>query len=105
MRHAVAALFCLAALLGTGRGLAADVGPVRVFDAGELAPSRFTVVKRLWTDTWRSSFWIAGHADAGAAITAITTEAAKLGADGIVNLHCLNDSGSYYCYGLAIKLK
>jgi len=96
-----------------GAGAAArertDTPPVRVFDAGELTPSHYTVVKRLWTGTWRASFWIPRHDDAGAAITALTTQAASLGADGVVNLHCLNDAGGwgggYRCYGLAIKLK
>jgi hypothetical protein len=38
-------------------------------------------------------------------------EAARLGADGIVNLHCLQDSGGFpgesghFCYANAIKLK
>jgi len=83
--------------------------PVRVFDAGELTPSRYTVIERVWTGTWRAPFWISGHDDAGAATAALTSKAASLGANGVVNLHCLNDAGGwgggYYCYGLAVKLK
>lgn len=87
----------------------ADTPPLRVFDAGELTPDRYSVVKRLWTGTWRASFWVPGHDDASAAVAALTQEAASLGAHGVVNLHCLNDTGGwgggYFCYGLAIKLK
>ncbi len=83
--------------------------PVRVFDAGELTLDRYTVMKRLWTGTLRASFWIPAYDDAGTAIAALTSEAGNLGADGVVNLHCLNDvgglGGGYTCYGLAIKLK
>lgn len=47
--------------------------------------------------------------DAAKAISAITSEATSLGADGVINLHCLQDTGSwgggYLCYALAIKLK
>jgi len=82
----------------------AETPPIRVFDAGELTADRYTVVERIWTGTLRTLFWLPGHDDAGAAVAALTDKARSLGADGVVNLHCLND-GSYYCYGLAIKLK
>ena len=86
----------------------ADV-PVRVFDTGELTLDRYTVIERLWTGTWRASFWVPAYEDASSAIAALTSKAADLGADGVVNLHCVNDAGAwgagYYCYGLAIKLK
>lgn len=83
--------------------------PIRIFDTGELTLDRYTVVERLWTGTWRASFWVPTHDDPSSAIAALTSKAADLGADGVVNLHCVNDSGGfgsgYYCYGLAIKLK
>ena len=83
--------------------------PVRVFDAGEISLDRYAVIERLWTGTWRASLWIPTHDDAASAIDALTSKAAALGADGVVNLHCLNDSSGfgagYYCYGLAIKLR
>jgi hypothetical protein len=82
---------------------------VRVFDAGELTIDRYTVIERLWTSTWRSAFWLPEYKDAGAAIASLTTEAGRRGADGVIDVHCLNDSGGltsgYTCHGLAIKLK
>ena len=87
----------------------AENAPLRVFDPGELTPDRYTVIERVWTGTWRASFWIPSHEDAGAAAAALTSKAASLGANGVVNLHCLNDAGGwgsgYYCYGLAIKVR
>jgi hypothetical protein len=87
----------------------ADTPPIRVFDAGELPPARYTVVERIWTGTWRTPFWLPGHDDAGAAVAALTGKAESVGADAVVNLHCTNDArgwgGGYTCYGLAIKLK
>ena len=101
-------IFLIAMGTAPGGVRAADAVPVRVFDAGELTPDRYTVLKRIWTGTWRTLFWIPGHEDAGAAVAALTDKARNLEADGVVNLHCLNDGswlGGYYCYGLAIKLK
>lgn len=102
-----AAMVCLS-FLAAGAA-AAEPAPIRVFDAGELALDRYTVIKRLWTGTLRASFRIPEYSDAGTAIAALTSEAGNLGADGVVDLHCLNDRGGwgagYICYGLAIKLK
>lgn len=107
-RTICAALLCLAAAF-PAPAPAGEAAPIRVFDAGELTLARYTVLKRLWTGSWRAAFGVSVHDDAGAAITALTTEAASLGADGVVNLHCLNDSSGwsagYFCYGLAIKLR
>jgi uncharacterized protein YbjQ (UPF0145 family) len=90
---------------GAAPALAAGTAPARVFDAGELPPSRYAVVERLWTGTWQASFRVPTHADSGAAVAALTQRASALGADGVVNLHCHHDRGAYYCYGLAVKLK
>jgi hypothetical protein len=102
----------LLAALGSGTAASAqdrtESPPVRVFDAGELTFDRYTVVERIWTGTLRTLFWVPTHEDAGAAVTALTDKARSLGADGVVNLHCLKDdgwTGGYFCYGLAVKLK
>lgn len=85
---------------------------VRIYEAGILTPDRYVVIKRLWVESWRSAFWMPAHEESGAAIAALQEEAASLGADGIVNLNCLNERGgwfsgrdAYFCYGNAIKLK
>jgi len=111
MRISLACLMTLG-ILAVGAAHAQD-GPsaptVRVYDAGELTLDRYSVIERLWTGTWRASFWIPEHDEPSAAITALTARAAALGADGVTHLHCVNDStgwgGGYYCYGLAIKMK
>jgi len=104
--------FTAAGLLLAAGAMAQDreeTPQAKVYDAGELSPSRYTIIERLWTGTWRASFWIPSYGEAGEAVAALTDKATRLGADGVVNLHCLNDTGGwgggYYCYGLAIKLK
>ena len=83
----------------------------RIYQVGEITPDRYAVIERIWVDSLRTAFWVPTHADQRAAIEAVVSEAARLGADGIVNLHCLNDGGGffgragYFCYANAIKLK
>ena len=88
---------------------AADKVWVTVFDATELTLDRYTVLKRIWTQTAHAAFWVPTHENRADAVAELTSRAAEEGADGVINLHCLNDTGGwgggYFCYGLAIKLK
>lgn len=96
---------CVAAGLAHG----ADAVKVKVFDATQLTLDRYTVVTRVWTQSWRSAFWVPEYGTAADAIEALTSKAAGAGADGVINLHCVYDTdgwgSGYICYGLAIKLK
>src|SRR5262249_18159484 len=88
----------------------APAAPLRVYDATELTPDRYTVIQRVWTGSWRSALGYPEHADSGAAIGALSAGAVRLGADALPNLSCLNAprrwlGGGYFCYGLAIKLR
>jgi hypothetical protein len=93
-----------------GHALAQDSRAVPIYDSTQIALDRYTVVKRLGVQDWRSAFSIPSYRDATAATQALLAEAARLGADGLVNLHCLSQSdrlnrSGYFCYGNAIKLK
>jgi len=92
-------------------GTVAPLQP-RIFLPGELTPSRYTIVQRLWVGPWRSAISIPTREDGAAAIGDLLAEARKLGADGIINLICLNDrrksssgKNAFFCYGDAVKLK
>ena len=89
--------------------LGADMAQVKVFDATQLTQDRYTVVTRIWTQSWRSAFWVPEYDKVEDAIEALTSKATDAGANGVINLHCLFDPGGlssgYFCYGLAIKLK
>jgi hypothetical protein len=102
-----AALLSIAGMGATAQDRA-EKPPIRVFDAGELTLQQYRVIKRIWSGTWHSAFWVSSHDDAAAAIAAVTSLAAGAGADGVVNLHCLKEPGfwssGYFCNGLAIKL-
>ena len=104
-----AAAFACVLCFAAGSAPGADAVRVKVFDATELSLDRYKVVKRIWVQSWRSAFWLPNYDQAADAIAALTSKAADEGANGVINLHCLNDTGGwgggYICYGLAIKLK
>ncbi len=102
-----AAMFPAGAVHAQG---AADTAPLRVFDATELSLKQYTVVRRIWGDSWRTAFQVPKFQDAGEAVQSLVAEATRAGADGLINVHCLNDRGrggnnAYFCYGNAIRLR
>jgi hypothetical protein len=104
------AAFGLAALAGLLSSTAQGGSAVPIYDSTQVALDRYTVVKRLGVQGWRSGYTIPSYRDATTAAEALLAEAASLGADGIVNLYCLDRSDrlkgeGYYCYANAIKLK
>ena len=89
----------------------AQSGGVPVYDATQLAHDRYTIVARLGIEDWASSFRIRGHRDLESAKLALVNDAARRGADGVINLTCFDKtdglirSDGYYCYGNAIRIK
>jgi uncharacterized protein YbjQ (UPF0145 family) len=84
---------------------------VQVYDSTQIALDSYTVLKRMGVSEWRSAFRLSGYGDEQTARDALLANAAQVGADGVINLHCLSqtdrtfNSAGYYCYGNAIKLK
>ncbi|MGH9577361.1 MAG: hypothetical protein ACRD3R_07980, partial [Terriglobales bacterium] len=54
--------------------LGADAAKVKIFDATELPLDRYTVVKRIWTQSWRSAFWVPTYDQAADAIASLTSK-------------------------------
>lgn len=105
---AVALAFATAVV--AGHALAQERREVVIYDSTQIALDRYTVIERLGVQDRKSAFFIRSYRDVGAATDALLAEAARAGADGLVNLHCLGQSDQpngvgYYCYGNAIKLK
>lgn len=105
--------------LCTGAGIAqSSVEPLapqlRTYAFGEIGTDRYEVVARLWGDSWRSAFWVPAFPTPEQAIAALQTEAARRGADGLLNVSCRDhgpwswsSSGepAFFCYGIAIRLR
>jgi uncharacterized protein YbjQ (UPF0145 family) len=88
---------------------AGDASQVQVYRSMQLTPTRYTVVKRIWIDDLRSNFTYPTFDGEQAGIDAMKREAAKVGANGIMNVICLDPSsgkskGGLLCYGDAVKV-
>ena len=106
-------------LLCAGAGLAqGDAGQraslPRVYDPGEIKADRYEIVGRPWVDSWRSSFWLPTAPSQELAVAALQAEAARRGADGLLNVNCLDQGHGFWsastepaflCYGIAIRVK
>jgi hypothetical protein len=112
----VAAAACV---LGACAGIAqSDVDPraanIKIYALGEINGDRYEVVGRPLTDTWRSAFWLPTYPTREQAVAALQTDAAARGADGLLNVNCLdqgrwqwssNTEPAFLCYGTAIRVR
>ena len=86
-----------------------EMDPYRFF-----IPQPYDVVGRIWNDSWRSAFWIPTYPTKEAAIAAMQTEAARLNANALISVSCMDQRGStwfhgsepaFLCYGVAIQVR
>jgi hypothetical protein len=87
---------------------------VRIYASAEINVSRYEVVGRPCVDSWRSSLWVPTYPSRELAIAALQTEAARRGADGLLNVNCLDQGHwkwssstepAFLCYGIAIRVR
>jgi len=111
----VAASIC--ALCPPGISIAQDdveqrASALKIYTFGEVTGSGYEVVGRPWVDSWRSAYSVPTFPSREQAVAALRTEAARHGADGLVNVSCLdqgrwkwssNTEPAFLCYGVAIR--
>jgi hypothetical protein len=87
---------------------------VQVYETDPYVGKSYEVVGRLWADSRRSAFWIPTHPTKDAAIASIQAEAARMNADALVSVSCVDQRGStwfrkdepaFLCYGVAVQLR
>jgi hypothetical protein len=87
---------------------------VTIYTLGDPRVIRYDVVSRPWADTWRSAFWSPTYPSEAEAIGALKAEAARRGADGLVNVICLDQrrpklgastDPAILCDGIAIRTR
>src|SRR6476661_3135814 len=61
-----------------------------IYELGGPNTSQYEVVSRPWVDSWRSAFWVPTYPSEEQAVAALQTEAARRGADALMNVICLN---------------
>lgn len=91
-----------------------NVTEVKVYASGQLAASQYEVVRHIWVDSWRADFSVPTYPSEAVGIAALRVEAGRLGADGLINVICLDQGHPEWrssteptvlCYGNAIRLR
>jgi len=110
-----AAASCLACGCANSPQTASDgrPEPVKVYTANPYIGKPYEVLGPLWTGSWRTAFRLPTYPTKDEAIAALQTEAARLNADALISVSCLDEGGStwfknnepnFLCYGVAIRL-
>jgi hypothetical protein len=95
-------------------GVERSATEVKVYETGKLDASQYEVVRRVWVDSWRSAFRLPTYPSEAEGIASLQTEAARLGADGLINVICIDQGHSQWsssqgpavlCYGNAIRVR
>ena len=111
---AVATVFALssAGALAQSDGAKAP-SDVKIYKGGDLSAAQYQVVSRLWSESWRTAFWVPTFPTQDEAVAALQAEAARRGAEGLINVVCIdqgpskwtsNPGPAYLCYGNAIQV-
>jgi hypothetical protein len=108
IRFLACVLVAGAALLGcASKPAATPTSEVPLYLTTQLVPSQYSVVERLWTDSWHSNITYPSFGSAEAGLQALKRDAAAEGAGGLLNVMCLDargwQNGKLLCYGDAIK--
>ncbi len=114
----IAAMACaLCACAGapaTDSSGAASPDEIRVYDPSQLIQDRYTLVKRLWVDSWRSAAWLPAQASAADGVAALRAQALHLGANALIGVACYDQGHAFFdwrkqprliCYGNAIRVR
>ena len=72
-----------------------DPQAVPVYESVTSSTRRFEIVKRLWTESWRSLFAVPGYESREQAVAAFREHAISLGGNGVVNFGCYRLPGAF----------
>jgi len=87
--------------------------PVPAHTANPYVGKPYEVLGPLWTGSWRSALRLTTYPTKDEAIAALQSEAARVNADALISVSCLDEGGSswfknnepgFLCYGVAIRL-
>ncbi len=117
-RRAALAVTAVVALCGCAStqqtGIESRVDEVKVYELGQIAASGYDVLSHIWADSWRSAHGVPLHPNEAQGVASLRVEAARLGANGLVNVVCLDQgrpnwwaspAPAYLCYGTAVRVR
>jgi hypothetical protein len=117
-RASIPAFVALCALAGCASAPPADVvkraADINVYAMPQLTDKPYDVVNHIWVDNWRTAFAAPTYPSEDEALAALRLEAARAGADGLINVVCLDQDRpkreasakpAILCYGNAVRLR
>jgi hypothetical protein len=87
---------------------------VKLYQPADLSSSEYEVVRQLWVDSWTTAVYMPTYASESDGIAAMQAEAGRSGADGLINVYCVdrgraiwstNSGPALVCYANAIRVK
>jgi hypothetical protein len=87
---------------------------IKVYAPAELSGVPYESVGHVWVSSWRTAFFAPTYPGKDEAVSSLRAEAARLGANGIVNIVCLdenaprkstNEESAVLCYANAIRVR
>ncbi len=102
---------CASAPSGSAEERRADV---KIYGPADLSSSEYDVVRQLWVDSWSTALWMPTYSSEAEGIVAMQNEAASVGADGLINVFCVdrgrpiwstNSGPAFVCYASAIRVR
>lgn len=111
----IAAASCLACACASTPQTGSEVrsAPVQVYTTNPYVGKPYEVLAPLWVGSWRSALRLPTYPTQDEAIAALQAEAAKLNADALISVSCLDEGTStwfksnepgFLCYGVAIRV-
>ena len=76
-------------------GAAADPQLIPVVESVTSTTQRFEIIKRLWTESWRSPLAVPGYESREQAMAAFREHAVALGGNGVINFDCYRLPGVF----------
>lgn len=109
------ALFVLAGCASNPKsGSASRAAEVKIYEPAQLAQNQYQLVRYLPVDSWRTAFWLPTYASQAEGLASLQAAAARLGANGLINVSCRDQGGfkgfsssepALLCYGNAIRVR
>ena len=65
---------------------------IKVYKPAELSGASYESVAHVWVDSWRTAFYAPTYPSEDEAVRSLRAEAARLGANGLVNIVCLDQN-------------
>jgi hypothetical protein len=89
-----------------------EADEVKFYEPTQLHLGQYDTVEHLWVESWRTAVWYPSYPNQEEGITALKAEAARIGANGVINVSCSEDKGLFgwskepplICYGMAIRV-